>query len=104
MKIPRYRDIIPPVEEAYLSIDGAMVAIASVVVALLQRTWPDDDKRELELERMRTRTRRSGRRSTCFARSRLSRMAATATATRPMALIHKYYSKMSANCRGTKNR
>lgn len=53
MKIPRYRDIIPPVEEAYLSIDGAMVAIASVVVALLQRTWPDEDKRELELERMR---------------------------------------------------
>lgn len=50
-RVPRI--LFPPVEEAYLSVDGLFAAAASVVVALVQRQWPDEEKRDLEVERMR---------------------------------------------------
>lgn len=52
MKLPRRRDWLPAPEESYVSIDGLATAAASIVVALLQRVWPDDEKRDLELQRM----------------------------------------------------
>lgn len=53
MRLPRVGIRWPAVSEAYLAIDGLAAAAASVVVALLGRQWPDDEKRELEMENMR---------------------------------------------------
>ena len=53
MRLPRVGIRWPEVSEAYLAIDGLAAAAASVVVALLGRQWPDDEKRELEMENMR---------------------------------------------------
>jgi len=37
----------------FISLDGIAAALSAVVVSLLQRSWPDPERRQLELENMR---------------------------------------------------